>query len=140
LHDSNQFNHSFYLFFRETAALTIVQHLLIENARVFVYDPVVEESQIIEDVNMLGLNKGTELVISHDPYEAVIDADAIVICTEWDEFRELDYERIYKIMRKPSFIFDGRLILNPKKLRKIGFTVEVIGKASPPSSQPHFID
>lgn len=83
---------------------------------------------------MLGLDKNENLFISHDPYEAIKDADAIIICTEWDEFRELDYERIYKEMRKPSFIFDGRLILNPDRLRKIGFRVETIGKASPPNN------
>jgi UDPglucose 6-dehydrogenase len=54
--------------------------------------------------------------------------DAIIICTEWDEFKALDYERIYAGMNKPAFIFDGRLILDSQKLRAIGFTVDCIGK------------
>jgi UDPglucose 6-dehydrogenase len=48
--------------------------------------------------------------------------------TEWDEFKTLDFERIYKNMKKPAFIFDGRLMLDHQKLVKIGFQVDVIGK------------
>jgi len=50
------------------------------------------------------------------------------VCTEWDEFVSLDYRNIYNNMNKPAYIFDGRLILNHKDLKKIGFTVEAIGK------------
>lgn len=63
-----------------------------------------------------------------NPYSAAVDADAIVICTEWDEFINLDYERIFASMRKPAFLFDGRLILDHAKLTSIGFHVESIGK------------
>lgn len=110
-----------------------MQQLLIENANVAVYDPVVEETQIHDDVGSLGLDKTRvqkHLQVFHDPYAAADGADAIVVCTEWDELKTLDYVRIYKSMRKPSFVFDGRLILNPSLLRKIGFHVETIGKAS----------
>ena len=48
--------------------------------------------------------------------------------TEWNEFKELDYQRIYNDMQKPAFLFDGRLILDGKALTKIGFKVEVVGK------------
>ena len=70
------------------------------------------------------------VMICDNAYEACKGADAIVICTEWDEFKVLDYESIYKVMRKPSFIFDGRLILDRNQLQSIGFQVETIGKAS----------
>ena len=64
------------------------------------------------------------------PYEAAIGAAAVVIATEWDEFRcdQLDYHRVYEGMNKPAYLFDGRLIIDEKKLREIGFKVEVIGK------------
>jgi UDPglucose 6-dehydrogenase len=52
----------------------------------------------------------------------------LVIVTEWDEFKTLDYSKIYDSMKKPAFIFDGRLILDAPALRKMGFRVEVIGK------------
>jgi UDPglucose 6-dehydrogenase len=66
--------------------------------------------------------------IFEDPYEAAKYADAIIVVTEWNEFKELDYQRIYNDMQKPAFLFDGRLILDEKALTKIGFKVEVVGK------------
>ncbi|XP_061089863.1 UDP-glucose 6-dehydrogenase-like [Conger conger] len=70
------------------------------------------------------------VTVTTDPYDACEDAHAIVICTEWDMFKELDYERIYKAMLKPAFIFDGRRILDDlhDQLQHIGFQVETIGK------------
>ena len=59
------------------------------------------------------------LVTTHpSPYTAATDAHAVVICTEWDEFVTLDYERIYKNMAKPAFIFDGRKILDHQNLMR----------------------
>ena len=68
------------------------------------------------------------VTIATDPYEALHNAHAMVICTEWDEFTKLDYHRVYDLMEKPAFIFDGRLILDHQKLLEIGFQVEAIGK------------
>lgn len=55
--------------------------------------------------------------------EACKNAEAIVIATEWKEFRDLDWETIYASMNKPAFVFDGRLLVDEDKLRKIGFKV-----------------
>ncbi len=63
-----------------------------------------------------------------DAYSAAKDAHAVVICTEWDEFKKLDYQRIYGCMEKPAFVFDGRKILDHEELIRIGFHVETIGK------------
>ena len=63
-----------------------------------------------------------------DPYAAAVGCDAIAVVTEWDEYRDLDYERIFQSMRKPAFIFDGRNILNHHHLFEIGFNVYPIGK------------
>ena len=63
------------------------------------------------------------VTLAKDPYEACKSAHALVICTEWDAFKELDYERIYASMEKPAFIFDGRKILDHEKLMDIGFRV-----------------
>ena len=68
------------------------------------------------------------VVITKTAYEAAENAHALVICTEWDEFKYLDYQKIYEKMEKPAFIFDGRKILDHEKLIKMGFHVEVIGK------------
>ncbi len=65
----------------------------------------------------------------HDnAYNAASGAHALVICTEWDEFRQLSYRRIYSSMEKPAFVFDGRKILDHPDLVEIGFHVETIGK------------
>ena len=69
-----------------------------------------------------------DMLMVKDPYEAVKGAHAILVMTEWDMFRDLDYERIYGEMQKPAFVFDGRNILDHEKLRKIGFQVYAIGK------------
>ena len=61
------------------------------------------------------------------PYEAAKNAHALVICTEWDEFKDYDYAQIYKDMEKPAFIFDGRKILDYDSLGRMGFKVETIG-------------
>ena len=63
-----------------------------------------------------------------DPYAAAQGAHAIAICTEWQQYRELDYKKIFDSMEKPAFIFDGRNVLDHKKLFDMGFNVFSIGK------------
>jgi UDPglucose 6-dehydrogenase len=70
----------------------------------------------------------TRLTIHTDAYTCAVGADAIVVATEWDEFKTLDYKKIYAGMNKPAFVFDGRLILDAVALREIGFTFQAIGK------------
>ena len=65
-----------------------------------------------------------------DPYEAATSCDAIALLTEWSIYRDLDYKKIYQSMAKPTFIFDGRNILDHKNLFEIGFNVFPIGKPS----------
>jgi UDPglucose 6-dehydrogenase len=55
--------------------------------------------------------------------QACKNVEAIVIATEWKEFREIHWEEVYANMRKPAFVFDGRLLLDADKLRSIGFQV-----------------
>ena len=118
---------------RESSSIYICKHLLDEAAQVVIYDPKVQHAQIRMDLTnpdiMQDPSQFEKLVsITTDPYQAVEGAYALVICTEWDEFVTLDYQRIYKNMQKPAFVFDGRLILDHAKLSKIGFQVEAIGK------------
>ena len=55
--------------------------------------------------------------------DACRGAEAIIIATEWKEFRDIDWEEVYATMNKPAFVFDGRLILDVPRLEKIGFKV-----------------
>jgi UDPglucose 6-dehydrogenase len=112
---------------RESAAINVVRDLLSEHAKVSVYDPKVPAEEIRRDV----FNGGPEnprLTIAKDAYEACAGAHAIAVVTEWDEFKKLDYAKIFAGMPKPAFIFDGRNILNLDALRKIGFRASGIGK------------
>lgn len=122
---------------RESAAITLTQYFREEKANVAIFDPKVEESQIWFDLQEAGKGDSLEdikkqITISSDPFDAAKNADAIVIATEWDMFKDtnLDYEKLYSIMNKPAFVFDGRLIVDRAKLEKIGFKVEQIGKST----------
>jgi UDPglucose 6-dehydrogenase len=67
------------------------------------------------------------LNVTNDPYEACKDAHAIAILTEWDEFKDYDWTKIFKGMNKPAFVFDGRMILDGRHMNDIGFKYYVIG-------------
>jgi UDPglucose 6-dehydrogenase len=112
---------------RESAAISVCKDLIAEQARVTVYDPKVPADEIRRDV----LGKGVDnplLSVAASAYEAAQGAHALAIATEWDEFRTLDFTRIYEAMSKPAFVFDGRNILDLEKLREIGFRASGIGK------------
>ena len=63
-----------------------------------------------------------------DPYKAAKDADAVVVMTDWKEYAELDWAKIYKSMRKPALVFDTRNCLNSSMLKDLGFNVLNVGK------------
>ena len=73
--------------------------------------------------------------VEKSPYDAAHGAHAVVILTEWDEFKEYDYKTIYDNMLKPAFLFDGRLLLDHGKLKTIGF--DVCRSFSSPSALTH---
>ena len=109
---------------RESPAIYISRGLLEERAQLIISDPKAMENarKDLEDV-------ADTLSFEEDPYKATEKAHAIAVLTEWDLYRNLDYDRIYRSMEKPAFIFDGRNILDRKKLFEIGFNVFSIGKA-----------
>ena len=67
-------------------------------------------------------------MICDDPYGAVENAHAVAILTEWDQFKDLDYQKIFDKMMKPAFLFDGRSVTDRVDLRDIGFRVYSIGR------------
>ena len=123
---------------RETASAFICRDLLEEQAKIFVYDPQVKRDVMFTEFNYtLNVNTTTvpnleeAITTCADPYEAAKGSHAVAILTEWDEFKTLDYQRIYDSMAKPAFLFDGRNIVDTAALRKIGFEVYAIGKPVP---------
>lgn len=117
---------------RESAAIYVADQLLNEKAQISVFDPKVKYQQIQSDINYLqtrGKEENEALLESvADPYEACKDSHAVAILTEWDEFVQYDWKKIYDSMLKPAKIFDGRNILDHEQLREIGFRVYAIGK------------
>ena len=108
---------------RESPAITVTRRLLEERAKVVVSDPkaIPEAKRDLADVL-------DQVEFQEDPYEAAKGAHAICVMTEWDLYRDLDYERIFAGMPKPAFVFDGRNILDHGALAEIGFNVHPVGK------------
>lgn len=119
---------------RESAAIYVADDLLSDLAQVSVYDPQVPANKMYADLNYLQSRPAKEneqmLEVHSNAYDACKDAHAIAIITEWDEFKTLDWQRIFDQMKKPAFLFDGRNILNHNHLREIGFIVTAIGKGA----------
>ncbi|MPQ46446.1 nucleotide sugar dehydrogenase [Marinifilum sp. N1E240] len=129
---------------RETAAIYVADELLQDRAEIHVYDPKVTEEQILADLEyvqthrvgqyveqgeVMTMDEVRSLVTVHnDPYAAMESAHATAILTEWDEFKTYDWNKIYKEMMKPAFVFDGRNIFDKDLLIKLGFEVYNIGK------------
>ncbi|GAA0148431.1 dehydrogenase [Lithospermum erythrorhizon] len=126
---------------REAPAIDVCRGLLVEKGQLRIYDPQVPPEQMRKDITMvrfdwdrnvalrsLGDDELKQVTVVHDAYEATIDAHAVCILTEWDEFKSLDFKKIYDKMQKPAFVFDGRNVVDVGKLREIGFIVYSIGK------------
>jgi UDPglucose 6-dehydrogenase len=126
---------------RETPAIDVCKGLLGDKAKISIYDPQVTEDQIQRDLAMnkfdwdhpvhlqpMSPTTTKQVSVTWDAYEATKDAHGICILTEWDEFKTLDYKKIYDSMQKPAFVFDGRNVVDSEKLREIGFIVYSIGK------------
>jgi len=117
---------------RESAAIYVADILLEDNADIHVYDPKVSPDRMYADIDYLGTRSSEQnrklLHVDNNPYDVLKDAFAIAVITEWDEFKDYDWKKIYANMMKPAYIFDGRNILDHDKLKEIGFIVKAIGK------------
>ena len=108
---------------RESPALEVCRALLEEHADIVITDPYAM-ANAAQDLQGLAARVSFE----PDPYAAAKNAHAVAILTEWKQYAQLDYEQIYKSMAKPAFLFDGRNLLDHRKLYEIGFNVYPIGK------------
>lgn len=109
---------------RETPAKAIIERILEENATVTICDP-----QALQNAKKELAEKNSNITYESDVYQAVKNTHAIVIVTEWPEYKTLDYNKIFNSMQKPAFIFDGRNIVNRQKCYEIGFNVFSVGTA-----------
>ena len=103
---------------REAPALVLVEKFTSMGAEIFAYDPVAMD----EAKRRLG----DKITLCKSPYDATENADALLLVTEWSEFRVLDYKQLEKMKQK--LIFDGRNIYDPKEVRSFGFEYFGIGR------------
>lgn len=108
---------------RESPAISVCKQLLEEHAALAIYDP-----KAMANAKLDLANENGKIEFCSSAEDAVCGAHGIVIATEWQEFAQLDYEKLFRSMQKPAFIFDGRNILPHKKLFDIGFNVYSIGQ------------
>ena len=111
---------------REAPALEIAQLFKAEGARIRAYDPV-------------GMPRAAELLpeiqMASDPYSLAAGCDAVVVCTEWNEFIQLDLARFHAQMRQPVIV-DGRNIYDPKQMARLGFRYVGFGQGYGPDGMP----
>ena len=131
---------------REAPSIVVIESLLKNGAEISAFDPVaMENAKRIFSAGSFGEGEKAQrhrgekakrrrageewgdLKFAKDQYEALKGADALILVTEWQEFREPDYERMKKLM-KGHVIFDGRNIYNPEKVRGLGFEYYGIGR------------
>jgi UDPglucose 6-dehydrogenase len=105
---------------REAPSIVIVEQLQNEGAKIKAFDPEAEESakKLLKDVEYF-----------QDPYEAIDGADALVIVTEWNEFRNLDKEKMKKLLKGPNII-DGRNVYEPNDMIELGFNYIGVGRGA----------
>jgi UDPglucose 6-dehydrogenase len=107
---------------REAPSIVLASRLLAEGAEVHGWDPVAQPGELMKGV-----------VISRSVLDAIRDADAAIVVTEWEQLRELASPEARDAMRN-ALIVDGRNLLDPKAMEELGFTYEGIGRASSPFS------
>ena len=104
---------------RDAPAIPIIEELLAKGATVAAYDPeAMEEAKKIF---------GSRIQLCANNYACLEGADALLVVTEWQAFRNPNFERMKSMMRQPV-IFDGRNIYDPEHLRELGFTYYGVGK------------
>ena len=118
---------------RESPSIKIVKDLLNEGAFLGIHDPKVSKNQIEKDLNKTSYKEGEtngEWFFMDDLKDAGEDIDAFIILTEWEEYKSINWQDISDSMRKPSWVFDTRTIINLDSARKAGLNIWRIGDGS----------
>ncbi|MGA3037300.1 MAG: UDP-glucose/GDP-mannose dehydrogenase family protein [Vulcanimicrobiaceae bacterium] len=105
---------------RESPSIALIQRFLSEHATVVAHDPVAK--------GPARERLGNSVRFSDDLYEAVVGADAVCVATDWNEYKQIDFEKVLRAMRG-NVIFDGRNIYDPARLAELGFTYLGVGRA-----------
>ncbi len=106
---------------REAPSIEVIEGLIGKGASVKASDPVARD--------VAARLFGSRVTFCSDPYEAIEGADGLFLVTEWNEFRQPDFDRMLGLMREPT-IFDGRNVFDPRRLHERGFKVYSIGRGA----------
>lgn len=127
---------------REAPAIRIALDLLEEGAQLAIHDPKVEQAQIARDLREepVALDPATgksqsfsgvgNWLSAHSVEEAVEGADAVVLLTEWSQYKSLDWQDLSRRMRRPAWVFDSRTIVDPDQVRSAGLRLWCVGNGS----------
>ena len=110
---------------RESPSINISKNLLLEGAELTYFDPKVRENQILSEFDEF-VSEGN-VFVAKTALDAAEGADAVIVLTDWEEFKDLDWRKIFLVMRKPAWVFDSRICLDQKSLKDIGFKVWTLG-------------
>lgn len=112
---------------RESPAIRIALELLEEGAEIAIHDPKVGETRISQDLGCEAGDGEGQWHIASNPEEACQSADACIILTEWNEYKEINWVHIASVMRRPAWLFDARAITNAEAAKKAGMKVWTVG-------------
>ncbi len=112
---------------RESPAIFICKELLVEGALLSIHDPKVSLAQIITELGDIGEENRSNWSHQIDLDETYDDADAIIILTEWEQYRNINWDLVSSKMKSPSWVFDTRKIVNPKKIKNCDFNFWQVG-------------
>ena len=127
---------------RETPAIDVCKGLMMDKAKIWCYDPQVPADQMVRELSLdkfdwdhpqmrpsSPLMRKDDFNVAESAYEAADGAHGLCVLTEWDEFKTLDFKRIYDSMQKPAFLFDGRNIIDMEAAQAVGFQCWSVGKS-----------
>tara|TARA_Y100001954_G_scaffold205429_1_gene227458 strand:- start:1735 stop:2946 length:1212 start_codon:yes stop_codon:yes gene_type:complete len=114
---------------RESAAIYVANNLLNSNIEIDIYDPKVKDIQINLDLSNLNPRYNKSLVnFVEEPFLNISDYNIVAIMTEWDEFKNYNWNIVYENINKPAYIYDGRNILDNERIKEIGFNYIGLGR------------
>ena len=104
---------------RSAPSMEIIKRLIKEKAKVRVFDP--------KAMDKVKTEIGEDITYCEDIYDAAREADCVILMTEWNEFKEIDWHKVKQVMKNPA-VLDGRNIYDPEKLRQLGFKYTGMGR------------
>ena len=107
---------------RDAPSIIVINDLIEAGAKIKLYDPIA-----LENAKHIFRGHGSKIQFVQSAYEAVNKSDVMIVLTEWNEFRQLDLQKIKSTMRSPNIV-DGRNIYDPSKVKQLGFQYLGVGR------------